>query len=98
MSVRRKCASESQAVGAGLLLSDSPLRPFAGLFPIEIADQFRPRDARLHINDAVDGVELENPFEARRVQQDRSGAELLTAHRMASSGDADGSPVGRRPA
>src|SRR5207302_569521 len=50
-------AADGKAIGAGLLLPDSPLGPAAGLRAFEVRDQLGPYDAGLNLDDAAIGVE-----------------------------------------
>src|SRR5438132_2358088 len=83
MRIRAERAAEGQAVRSRLLLTDSP-RSLS-----QISDQFRPLDSTLDLDDAVHLVEGENAIHTANVDERRIRRELLSTHRVASTGDAD---------
>jgi hypothetical protein len=83
-------AADREAIGARLLLHDSP-RPWpARLSAHEIVDELRPLRARLHRHQAALGVEGEDAIHRTGVDEQRPFAELLAAHRVPPARDADG--------
>ena len=87
--VGRKRAPDRQPVGTGLLLDDPPGVLPSRLHASQLVDQLGPLDARLDLGDAALRVEADDAAHAPHVEEQRVGAELLAAHRVAGAGYAD---------
>ena len=83
-------AANRQPVGAGLLLCDAPLARPPFLRCQQVADERRPHDAGLYVDDPAGAIERTHAIGASHVEHQRLISELLGAHRMPSAGDADG--------
>jgi hypothetical protein len=91
--VRGERPADAQPVGAGLFLDNAPLRPPTALLTKQIVDQPRPLDPGFDLDLAPARIEPEHPHHVRHVQEDGAAPELLAAHRVPSSGDADRLPL-----
>lgn len=85
LSARAKC----QPVGAGLFLDDAPLARLPLLHGDETLDETGPFDSPLDLDNPPLRVETKDSPHRARVDENAAGGELLTAHRVPSSGDAD---------
>ncbi len=94
MSICRKGAADAQLIGAGLFLPDPPLGPAIPLRVGQVAEQLRPADAGLDLDEATRAVETEHAAHASHVEEQGAGAELLAAHGVPATGDADRTPLG----
>src|SRR5688500_20162826 len=80
MNVGRQRSAEGQAVGARLLLGDSPLPIATVLCRRQIPDQRRPLDPGLDFDDARGRIESEYAVEPAHVEEDGARAKLLGPH------------------
>jgi hypothetical protein len=74
VDVCRERAAEREAVGAGLLLRDSPAQRSPRLEGGQLGDQLGPLDPRGDLDHAALGIEGENMVESPRVAQHASPA------------------------
>jgi hypothetical protein len=81
--VRRECAAEAEAIGAGLLLGDAPLRPAALLHPLQVVHELRPLDPCLALDQTGARIEPQYAVHDRCVDDPTVGQELLAAHSVA---------------
>jgi len=98
VDIRGQRATDADLIDPGLLLSDPPLRGLPRLLALQVRDQCGPRDAGLHRDVPLGPVEVQDTLKGGHIEQERVGAELLAAHRVASTCHAHGPTVtGRRP-
>src|SRR5260370_41561314 len=83
-------APEGQAIRSGLFLNDAELRCALGLPLGKILQQFRPFDASFRLDGLAPWIKSDCAVQVPGVQQNHSGAELLPAHGMAATRDANG--------
>ena len=95
VNVRRQGAADRQSVRSGLFLNDAPLRGLSRARPEQMVHQPGPVNTCFHHDQAALRIKFEHAAETRRVDQDGAGAELLPAHRVTASRDAD-PQTGRR--
>jgi hypothetical protein len=90
--VRREGSAQREAIGARLLLPDSPRRFPAVLGRDHVCVQRRPLNACLHLDRPALPVEREDALQRPRVEQQAARAELLAAHGVAATADGDRKP------
>src|SRR5260370_24495885 len=90
-------APEGQAIRSGLLLKDAELRFALGLPLGKLLQQFRPFDASFRLDGLAPWIKSDCAVQVPGVQQNHSGAELLPAHGMAATRDANGPTSPARP-
>ena len=91
--IRRQRTSDAQLVSAGLLLDERPAFLVVLLAVEEIFVQLRPLNAGFDFDFTVDAVELDDAGEAVHVDECRARRELLAAHGVSATGNADRSAV-----
>jgi len=96
VNVRRKCAADREAVGARLLLRDPPLRLTPRLRVGEVSDHLGPLDTGFDLERPELGVEPQDAVHPAGVDGQAVRAELLTSHRVPTTGNRDGRALARR--
>src|SRR5690242_1376340 len=89
MDVRGERTADAEIVGARLLLSDRPSPLTLALQGAELANQSGPLNSRLHLDQSARSIEGDDTIKAARVEEDAVFDELLAAHRVPRTGNAD---------
>lgn len=85
--------AEGEGIGSGLFLNDGPGERGIGLAAVELFHQPGPDHTGGDFDDAAFGIEIANLLEAGQVEVNGFGSERLSAHGMATAGDAESAVV-----